>query len=352
MEQKKTLWIVLAAGSFLLVVLGAALIANSQTKNKPTPGSVWISPVVGETPVVGGDFSTKLPGSDEDETPSEITIIQDDTSTVVIPTGEDSIEDPTAITSKDATITVETATITAGEVTVVPAGTGTSAGDKTEVAATDKNNVTTIDLNSLGSQDAVKPANEAGTKVMKETETASTSKTSTTGTSSTKTGTTSSTASSTTTTKPASTSTSTATASTTKPASTSTAAPSTNKTSTTGTSSTKTSTATASTTKTASTSTTTSTAAASTPLADSFWIQAASYSNKKNADDARNLLEQNRLPCEVFTYKDSAGTLHYRVRVGPYTTKNEAKYWQEKIAAISFFANTETYITNSNAPAK
>lgn len=80
---------------------------------------------------------------------------------------------------------------------------------------------------------------------------------------------------------------------------------------------------------------------------DRFWVQAASYSAKKNADEARAVLEKNRIQCEVFTFTDAKGNLFYRVRVGPYTTKSEATYWKQKIDAIDLFAKNNSYVTNS-----
>lgn len=83
-------------------------------------------------------------------------------------------------------------------------------------------------------------------------------------------------------------------------------------------------------------------------IPDRFWVQAASYSAKKNADEARAVLEKNKIQCEVFTHTDAKGGLFYRVRVGPYTTQTEAKYWKTKIDAIPLFANNGTYVTNSS----
>lgn len=83
-----------------------------------------------------------------------------------------------------------------------------------------------------------------------------------------------------------------------------------------------------------------------------YWIQASSYSSKKNAEEARNALSAEKIPAEIFTYTDAKGALFYRVRVGPYSTKSEAEYWQTRIKSISKFANTQTYITNSAAKVK
>lgn len=81
---------------------------------------------------------------------------------------------------------------------------------------------------------------------------------------------------------------------------------------------------------------------------DSFWIQVGSYEQKKSADNARSVLEANKIPNEVFTYKNSLGKLFYRVRVGPYTTKSEAEYWLSRILLINEFAETNSYVVNAN----
>ena len=81
---------------------------------------------------------------------------------------------------------------------------------------------------------------------------------------------------------------------------------------------------------------------------DRFWVQAASYSSKKNADEARAVLDENKIQCEVFTYRDSSDKMYYRVRTGPYTTKSEAQYWQKRINSIPLFSKNSSYITNSS----
>ena len=70
--------------------------------------------------------------------------------------------------------------------------------------------------------------------------------------------------------------------------------------------------------------------------------------DKKNADEARELLDKNGIQCEVFTFTDSKGTLFYRVRVGPYTTKSEAEYWRTRIIKINDIDNAgDSYITST-----
>ena len=85
-------------------------------------------------------------------------------------------------------------------------------------------------------------------------------------------------------------------------------------------------------------------------IPDRFWVQAASYSTKKKADEARTVLDENQIQCEVFTYEDDKGSLFYRVRVGPYSTRDEASYWKDKIDSLELFAKAGTYIVNSSAP--
>jgi cell division protein FtsN len=84
--------------------------------------------------------------------------------------------------------------------------------------------------------------------------------------------------------------------------------------------------------------------------ADAYWVQAASYTNKTNADAARDTLLAEEIPGEVFTYT-SNGVTYYRLRIGAYTTKSEAEYWRERIQLIDEFAKTQSYVTNSSLPA-
>ncbi|MBQ0038799.1 MAG: SPOR domain-containing protein [Treponema sp.] len=81
---------------------------------------------------------------------------------------------------------------------------------------------------------------------------------------------------------------------------------------------------------------------------DRFWVQAGSYGTKKNADEAKSILEQKKIQCDVFTHTDDSGKLYYRVRVGPYTTKGEAAYWKKQIDAIPLFAKNGSFVTNTS----
>ncbi len=83
-----------------------------------------------------------------------------------------------------------------------------------------------------------------------------------------------------------------------------------------------------------------------------YWVQVAAFSNKKSAEDARSSLDANKIPSDIFTYKDNKGKLFYRVRVGPYTTKSEAEYWRTRIMKIAEFSDTESYVTSTETAQK
>ena len=84
------------------------------------------------------------------------------------------------------------------------------------------------------------------------------------------------------------------------------------------------------------------------PKKTQYWVQVAAYSNKKGAEGARTILDSNKIPSDIFTYRDNKDKLYYRVRVGPYTTKSEAEYWRTKIIKINDIDNVgDSYITST-----
>lgn len=91
-------------------------------------------------------------------------------------------------------------------------------------------------------------------------------------------------------------------------------------------------------------------AAKTASVPDRFWVQAASFADKENAENARGILANEKIPAEVFTYRDKNGKTFYRLRVGPYTTESEAQYWNSRIKLIEHFSSTQSYVTNSSKP--
>lgn len=69
---------------------------------------------------------------------------------------------------------------------------------------------------------------------------------------------------------------------------------------------------------------------------DEFWVQTGSFSDKGRADSAKETLGTKGIASLVET-KDVNGKTYYRVRVGPYTSKNEADYWLSLVKTIDGF---------------
>lgn len=86
-------------------------------------------------------------------------------------------------------------------------------------------------------------------------------------------------------------------------------------------------------------------------IPDQYWVQAASFTKKVNAEEARDALAAEKIPGEVFTWKDANGVVYYRLRVGPYTTKSEADFWLSRIKEIGAFSATSSYVVNSSEKA-
>ncbi|WP_443976602.1 SPOR domain-containing protein [Treponema succinifaciens] len=302
MEQKRTIWIVLAAGIFLSVVLGAAVILYASEAKKNTTalyqrsaGSVWMSPETAQQKHTESfsneiDFPSESPAEESSINPAEV---NDSSVTSNI---ESPAEGKTSIENSDSKIAQT------DNVTVISTG-------NTSVYNVGDTSTTTIDLNALkntaSASSNVTAQNKAAETAIRETNAVhrNVEKTSPVVE---------------------------------KKISSPKASASSNKKSVSSKSSAQVSSA-------------PKKSAPAKKVSDRFWVQAGSYTTTKNADEARGILESNKIPCEVFTFTDAKGVLHYRVRVGPYTTKSEAEYWKQRIDTISLFAKNGTYVTNTSA---
>lgn len=308
MEQKKTLWIIAGVGIFLLVVIGAALILYSPTQTvEPAIASLqvqndtWTMPgtpmasVRNEAAPIGTDsLSGEVQRMNQAEPLAESSAVQ--------------LADGNTGAEATGTQSVEGMTVYSGTTNVY--GTGT----------------TTIDLNTLKyntptQTSSVTAENQAAANAISSASTAKASN--------------------------AQSESSASVASSVAPAASTPATSSTAKVA----SSQKTSTsATTKSTSSASAKTTTKVASAAvSKIPDQYWVQAASFTNKANAEAARAALAENKIDSEIFTYTDSNGKTYYRLRVGPYTTKTEAEYWRSRIVLIDEFADSQSYVTNSSA---
>jgi cell division septation protein DedD len=301
MEQKRTLWIIAAVGVFLLVVVGAALILYSPSLHR-TPAAAskektedWQAQTVPAAPVSVSPLNAAADGTTV-PSPDGMTSLppQQNKGTDMNTPAQNSAGGAAA----NQPIQSDNLTVISGNTNVY--GTGT----------------TTIDLNTLkssgSSASAVTPQNQMAANAMNSTYSQQPAQPSYNYQ------------------EPANEESKAAAAKTTAAAA--------------KTSSAKTTAAPAKKTTAAKT-------APAAKIADCWWVQAVSYTAKKNADEARTTLESNKIPNEVFTWKDSKGKLFYRVRVGPYTTKSEAEYWQSRIKYIDQFAKVDSYVVNSSAKA-
>ena len=306
MEQKRTLWIMAAVGVFLLVVLGAALILYSPTarssqtiatvspSNKQTSnGWVSLAPAENETTIP----QTKMPATE---------VLSEETNEVPQQNVINSEEKITRVA--ELTVYADKATIISNnpnEMNNVVAAVPSSVPEQKTAEQTHHtviNNTTTIDINPVISEKpVVTPKNEL-TKNTIETTSKKVAE---------------------------------------KPVVKQVAKKEVSK----PVSKPKKVTSTKATTSTTTTAKVTKTPAK--PKVVQYWVQVTSLKSKKSAENAREVLDENKITADIFTYKDKKDQLFYRVRVGPYTTKSEAEYWQSKIAKIDTFASSSSYITST-----
>ena len=308
MEQKRTLWIMAAVGVFLLVVLGAALILYSPTarssqtiatvspSNKQTSnGWVSLAPAENETTIP----QTKMPATE---------VLSEQTNEVPLQNVINSEEKITRVA--ELTVYADKATIISNNpnemnnvVAAVPSSVPEQkTAEQTQTHHTVINNTTTIDINPVISEKpVVTPKNEL-TKNTIETTSKKVAE---------------------------------------KPVVKQVAKKEVSK----PVSKPKKVTSTKATTSTTTTAKVTKTPAK--PKVVQYWVQVTSLKSKKSAENAREVLDENKITADIFTYKDKKDQLFYRVRVGPYTTKSEAEYWQSKIAKIDTFASSSSYITST-----
>lgn len=311
MEQKKTLWIVAASGVFLLVVAGAALLLSfqktgtSQTYSNPADG--WVSSAkVPDSSIFAENNQALNSSSQTAEQDAVQPLPQSDANTIAQTGFEPQNQFAQNTNQQNESATPNENPINAKNVTVITDsalvyGTGTTTTIDLNALKTNPNAVSQVTPKNTYTADQI---NENNRSEKSEKPSAPQAKTES---------------------KPKTVAKTTAVSKTLPKKET----PA------------KTVTATAKTAKPAKPAKTT----AQKPV--SYWIQVGSYEAKKSADEARTSLENNKIPNEVFTYNDTKGKLFYRVRVGPYTTKSEAEYWQKRIASTNEFAKVNSYIVQN-----
>jgi DedD protein len=80
--------------------------------------------------------------------------------------------------------------------------------------------------------------------------------------------------------------------------------------------------------------------AASTRPINDYWVQTGAFTAIVRAENAKEMLASKGIT-SIIENRQIDGTTWYRVRVGPYTTENEAKYWLALVQAIDGFGESQ-----------
>lgn len=81
---------------------------------------------------------------------------------------------------------------------------------------------------------------------------------------------------------------------------------------------------------------------AATRIYDDYWVQTGAFSSKARAENARSSLSSKGIS-SVLDVKTLQDKTYFRVRVGPYASKNEADYWLSLVKSIDGFS--ESYVS-------
>ena len=86
--------------------------------------------------------------------------------------------------------------------------------------------------------------------------------------------------------------------------------------------------------------------AAQPKIHDDFWVQTGAFSTIAKAEGVKDSLASKGIT-SIIENRDMEGKTLFRVRVGPYTSKNEADYWLSLIKSINGFENSQVRQTQT-----
>jgi DedD protein len=72
---------------------------------------------------------------------------------------------------------------------------------------------------------------------------------------------------------------------------------------------------------------------------NNYWVQAGSFSTQIRAEDVKETLQTKGLTSVIETSAVNGKSL-FRVRIGPYTSQNEADYWLAIVKSIDGFQDS------------
>jgi DedD protein len=75
---------------------------------------------------------------------------------------------------------------------------------------------------------------------------------------------------------------------------------------------------------------------------DNYWVQTGSFSVKARAEGAKEILASKGIS-SIIENREIDKKTFFRVRVGPYTSQNEADYWLSLIKSIKGFENSQVW---------
>ncbi|MDR0567693.1 MAG: SPOR domain-containing protein [Spirochaetaceae bacterium] len=81
-------------------------------------------------------------------------------------------------------------------------------------------------------------------------------------------------------------------------------------------------------------------------IRDNYWVQVGSFSTQVRAEDAKEALAAKGITAIIIN-RDINGQNFFRVRIGPYTSQNEADYWVARIKNINGFENSQIWQSQS-----
>ncbi|MCL2440177.1 MAG: SPOR domain-containing protein [Treponema sp.] len=88
------------------------------------------------------------------------------------------------------------------------------------------------------------------------------------------------------------------------------------------------------------TTTTTSVRPAASRAVNDYWVQTGAFTSMVRAEDAKEMLSTKGLTSIIET-RIVNGQNFYRVRLGPYTSENEAKHWLDIVKLIDGFSESQ-----------
>ena len=80
--------------------------------------------------------------------------------------------------------------------------------------------------------------------------------------------------------------------------------------------------------------------AVQTKVQDDFWVQTGAFSTLARAEGVKETLATKGIT-SIIENRDIEGRTLFRVRIGPYTSQNEANYWLSLIKSIGGFEDSQ-----------